>query len=66
VTAPTVITYGTLPGTPMVIGVGPRLPAATTTTMPAFHAAMTAWLSGSSQYAEVGGALRERFMTRML
>ncbi len=34
VKAPTVITYGTLPGTEMVIGLGPSLPADTTTTMP--------------------------------
>src|SRR6185503_1824118 len=49
VSAPTVITYGTLPGTFTVIGSGPSLPADTTTTMPARHAAITAWFSGSSQ-----------------
>ena len=32
------MTYGTLPGTPIVIGSGPSLPAAATTTMPACHA----------------------------
>ena len=47
--APTVITYGTLPGTPIVIGSGPPLPAEATTTIPACHAAITAWFSGSSQ-----------------
>ena len=35
VIAPTVITYGTLPGTPTVIGSGPELPAEATWLTPA-------------------------------
>ena len=31
------------------VSLRPSLPAATTTTMPAFHAASTAWQSGSSR-----------------
>ena len=49
VIAPTVMTYGTFPGTPTVIASGPVLPAEATTTMPARQASMTAWFSGSSQ-----------------
>ncbi len=49
VIAPTVITYGTLPGTPTENGSGPVLPAEVTTTIPACQARMTAWLNGSSQ-----------------
>lgn len=47
--APTVTTYGRLPGTPMVIGSGPVFPAEATTTIPSCQRRMTAWLIGSSQ-----------------
>ncbi len=49
VIAPTVITYGVLPGTETLIGLGPKLPAEATTTMPACHSFMTAWSIGSFQ-----------------
>ena len=41
VMAPTVTTYGRLPGTPIVIVIGTAVAAAATTTMPAFQAAIT-------------------------
>src|ERR1035441_392808 len=42
----------------------PPLPAATTTTMPAFQAASTAWLRGSVLYDCVIGRPKDRFITR--
>ena len=52
--APTVITYGSFAGARIVpyprlppLLLRPSLPAATTTTIPAFQAASTAWHSGS-------------------
>src|ERR1022692_4491473 len=65
--------YGSLPGDVMVPYPNvfcelsrPPLPAATTTTMPAFQAASTAWLRGSVLYDCVIGRPNDRFITRML
>ena len=44
----------------------PSLPAATTTTMPAFHAASTALQSGSLVQLSNTGRPNYRLMTRML
>ena len=44
----------------------PRLPAAATTTIPLFHAASTAWHSGSCAQPSYIGRPRERLMTRTL
>ena len=45
--APTVMTYGSVPGVWTVPWSGPSLPAATTTTRPRFQAISTAAASGS-------------------
>src|SRR5829696_7368569 len=63
-TAPTVITYGSLPGTVTVRANGPVLPAAASTTMPACHARSTARFSGSTKYGTVANALMLRLSTR--
>src|SRR5215831_4513508 len=44
----------------------PSFPAATTTTIPAFQAASTAWHRGSTFQLSYTGLPRERFITRML
>ena len=61
----TVMASGSSPGDRMVPLNGPALPAETTTTMPAFHAASTAWSSGSALVGPVGCAPSDRLMTSM-
>ena len=65
--APTVITYGSLPGArDTASGAVPRLPAAATTVMPANQAASAAASSGSVA-ADCGSVdSSDRFATRML
>ena len=69
--APTVIAKGELPGdsmppiTGVPSGVFPRLPAAATTTMPAFTARSTASHSGSSSAGSNTGWPSDRLMTRI-
>ena len=69
---PTVITDGSCPGEPMVPNISepllawPKLPPATTTTMPAAVALRAARASGSVCQDSVEPAARLRFITRML
>jgi hypothetical protein len=71
-TAPTVITDGSLPGELIAPNTSvpkidlPKLPAATTTVMPAAVALRTAMHSGSCSQLCVDCAARLRFITRML
>src|SRR5207302_902098 len=63
--APTLTTKGSMAG---VVSVGltlPVLPAETTTTMPAFHAASTPTASGSLAYPAEPSAPKDRLITRM-
>ena len=70
--APTVSASGALPGDVMLpstmrpSALFPELPAATTTTMPAFTASATASQSGSVRYGSLTGWPSDRLMTRML
>src|SRR5207302_11189856 len=64
--APTVITYGSMPGEATVSRAGPVFPAVATTTSPRRHAISTAADSGSVRYDVGVGAPNERLMTRML
>jgi hypothetical protein len=69
---PTVITEGSCPGELIVpkrsapVTVWPKLPAATTTVMPAATALRAARASGSVCQVSVESAARLRFRTRML
>ncbi len=62
--APTVITSGSSPGERMVPLNGPALPAETTTAIPEFHTASTAWSRGLRTVDSVGLSPRE--MLRIL
>src|SRR5579872_6684546 len=64
--APAVITSGSSPGEVMVPFDGPELPADTTTTIPEYQAASTAWSSGSVAVGPVGMTPSDRLMTPML
>src|SRR5512138_3240610 len=70
--APTVSTHGALPGAVMPphcvcpFADCPRLPAAATTTIPAFAARRAASVSGSSQYDSKTPEATDRLMTLML
>ena len=69
---PTVMTDGSCPGEliePCIVrpkGPWPKLPAATTTVIPAAEALRTARASGSVCQVSVESAARLRFITRML
>src|SRR5262249_9398820 len=64
--APTAITYGLAAGMVTRVAVAPSLPTATTTTMPFFQAASTAYESGSSTSLCAESVPNERLRTRML
>ncbi len=65
--APTVMACGAAPGDRMVAyPLRPSLPAATTTTIPLFQAASTAWHRGSCEQLSKIGRPSERLITRTL
>src|ERR1700722_11458329 len=64
--APTVITSGSSPGDRMVPFAGPALPADTTTAIPEFHVASTAWSSGLRTVDSNGLNPSDILRTRML